>query len=62
MRRVLVPFVAAIIAVSSSITARAHHAEQCKALGAKYHSKSKKVRVVHHCMAAHPHDRENAKR
>lgn len=47
-----------------STPASAHHAEMCQTQAAKKFSKNKtkRVRYVQNCMAAHPHDRENAKR
>jgi hypothetical protein len=63
MRKILLPLVSFAVALAASPTpAGAHHASICKAQAAKISSKSKRVRVVSNCMAAHPHDREHAKR
>ena len=63
MRKVLLTLViVGVVAASYSIPAAAHHASICKAQGAKISSKSKRIPVVSNCMAAHPHDREHAKR
>ena len=62
MRKILLAAISLVVAASYSAPSAAHHASVCKAEGAKISSKGKRVRVVSNCMAAHPHDRQHAKR
>ncbi len=63
MKKLILSVLAVAIAALLSPPASAHHAEMCQVQAAKkFISKSKRVRYVQNCMAAHSHDRENAKR
>jgi hypothetical protein len=64
MKKIILAAIAVAVAALLSPPVAAHHAEICQTQASKKFSKSKskRVRYDQKCMAAHPHDRENAKR